>query len=374
MALGANVRGSLLVGADGQFQDGAILFYSLSPSQERGTTLRDNKAEGARTLGAFAQANVQVGERLTLAAGARYDGILYDCADYINPRINDQKLFAGLTPRIGASYLIRPTVSVYANLGGGVEAPAGNETDPAPLRRPRHAHLAQPPPRRDPLDDLRGGHEGLRGRDAGPVESVRFDAAAFAIGVHNDIVPYRGGRFYFTAGRTRRVGGEAGATVDLQGGVSLMGTLTLMRAEYRDYRVDSTYYGKAGREADYSGNDQPGVPGRIVAGEVRYAPAFARGAFARLDVESVSAYSVDDANRVEAPGYALLSASVGSQEGVRIGPGLRLTGALEVRNLLDRRYAASAFVNPDLVGGQPAFLEPGLPRTITVSLGLRFDR
>ena len=36
-----------------------------------------------------------------------------------------------MTPKIGVSFLATPTHSFYANLGGGVEAPAGNETDPA---------------------------------------------------------------------------------------------------------------------------------------------------------------------------------------------------------------------------------------------------
>ncbi|MBK7988343.1 MAG: hypothetical protein IPK11_15945 [Ignavibacteria bacterium] len=36
-----------------------------------------------------------------------------------------------MTPKFGITWRIEPTLSVYANVGGGVEVPAGNETDPA---------------------------------------------------------------------------------------------------------------------------------------------------------------------------------------------------------------------------------------------------
>jgi outer membrane receptor protein involved in Fe transport len=43
---------------------------------------------------------------------------------------------------------------------------------------------------------------------------------------------------------------------------------------------------------------------------------------------------------------------------------------VSVKNLTDKRYIGSAFLNPDLVGGAPAAFEPGTPRTIIVSVSL----
>ena len=43
---------------------------------------------------------------------------------------------------------------------------------------------------------------------------------------------------------------------------------------------------------------------------------------------------------------------------------------MTVRNLTDRRYVESAFLNPDVVGGQPVAFEPGLPRNVVFSLSL----
>ena len=43
---------------------------------------------------------------------------------------------------------------------------------------------------------------------------------------------------------------------------------------------------------------------------------------------------------------------------------------MTVNNLLDRVYIASAFLNPDVVGGEAVALEPGMPRNVAVGLTL----
>ena len=35
---------------------------------------------------------------------------------------------------------------------------------------------------------------------------------------------------------------------------------------------------------------------------------------------------------------------------------------VRMENLADHRYVAPAFLNPDVVGGEPVAFEPGLPR------------
>ena len=41
---------------------------------------------------------------------------------------------------------------------------------------------------------------------------------------------------------------------------------------------------------------------------------------------------------------------------------------LTLRNATGRSYIGSAFLNPDLVGTAPAAFEPGMPRSVLVSL------
>ena len=56
----SSTRSIFTLGMDEAYQDGAILFYTLSPTQDRGTTLTDNKGEGANNFGVFLQDEVSI--------------------------------------------------------------------------------------------------------------------------------------------------------------------------------------------------------------------------------------------------------------------------------------------------------------------------
>ncbi|HZF66790.1 MAG TPA: TonB-dependent receptor [Gemmatirosa sp.] len=359
----------MAAGVDGAYQDGTALFYSLAPNGTRGTTLRENKAEGSRNLGAFAQDELTLGARLSLTLGARWDEVAYDYRSYINPRLDARKAFRRLSPKLGALWRAAPQHAVYANFGGGIEAPAGNETDPAP---PSDTLLAINPL----LDAIRSNSYEIGGRGSvapgagrGLVLAASYDAAAYFIDVRNEIVPYRGGRFYFTAGSARRAGVELGGRAALQGGVSVRLSGTVARNVYGTYVVDSAYYSRPGASADLSGNRIVGVPDAFGAVELAWAPPpLARwSAEGRAGVQGVGPYWADDANRVRVPGYAVANVGVSLVPipGAVGGYAVRLH--LGVENLLDRRFVASAFLNPDLVGGAPLAFEPGLPRQLVLS-------
>ncbi|HEY4755823.1 MAG TPA: hypothetical protein VIH28_07210, partial [Ignavibacteriaceae bacterium] len=73
------------------------------------------------------------------------------------------------------------------------------------------------------------------------------------------------------------------------------------------------------------------------------------------------------------PSYNLLNLSFGLTNIIRVTDYFGLRFFVNINNLTDERYAASAFINPDLVRGQPVYLEPGLPRSITASVTFHFD-
>ena len=50
--------------------------------------------------------------------------------------------------------------------------------------------------------------------------------------------------------------------------------------------------------------------------------------------------------------------------------GIGVRAFVTVHNVTNKKYIGSAFLNPDLVGGQPAAYEPGMPRTATVSFSV----
>ncbi|HEX6576446.1 MAG TPA: TonB-dependent receptor [Gemmatimonadaceae bacterium] len=366
------VSGTTVIGADGALQDGAILFYSLSSNNGRGTELRDNKGEGAINTGAFAQQQLKFGDRIGLDLGARWDRIRYDYRSHLDPKLDDMKDFSRVSPRVGLNYRVAPTHSFYLGIGGGVEAPAGNETDPAstfgqdtvtalnPLLEPIYSTTYEV------------GTKHLVSVGSRLVSALSYEVALYDTRVRNEIVPYRGGRFYFTAGKADRRGVEIGTSVFGPSDAVLTGSLTASRNRYLDYTVDSVHYGKPGRIADYEGNDIAGIPSLF------YNASAAAGLGRiplriELNVRGMGDYVVDDANTVEVPSYHIFGATVSTRSGVSFGSfSLRAWAAIE--NLTDRRYIGSAFINPDVVNGVPLAFEPGSGRTLTLAVSLGIKR
>ena len=367
--IGATVRGHFTAGLDEAFQDGAILFYNLTPAGERGLTLRNNKREGANNAGAFVEEQLAFGERLIVTAGARHDAITYRNQDFLTPTLDASRTFRRVTPKVGAIWKLGTTHSLYANVGGGVEVPAGNETDPAstfgqdtvtslnPLLEPIHSTTYEVGLKRIVI----------LGGETAVLRSASYDVALYDTEVRNEIVPYRGGRFYFTAGRVRRQGAEFGVALAGRSGLSARGALTLNRHRYVAYAVDSVHYGVPGRFADYAGNAVVGVPALHYGGSLTYAP-HALPLRLEAGVTGVGRYYADDANAVEVPGHVLFDARVAFDDPVAFGRGLGLRGFVSVNNLTGRRYIGSAYLNPDVLNGEAVAFEPGRPREVVVGL------
>jgi iron complex outermembrane recepter protein len=367
--LGDRIRGSTIVGVDAAHQDGTILFYGLTPAGTRDTSLRDNKAEGATNTGLFVQQGLLLGDRVNLELGARYDDIKYDYRNFITPQINVAKSFRRLTPKIGASFLATPTHSFYASLGGGIEAPAGNETDPASTFGQDTVVAINPL-----LDAIRSttyevGTKHFFDVGRAYLGSFSYDAALYRTEVRNEIIPYRGGRFYFTAGKVRREGVEFGTAMDGAGGFSVRGSMTWSRNRYTEYVVDSVHYGVPGASASYAGNDVAGVPDVFYGLSVAHDISLGLPLAARVDARGVGDYFIDDANTVSVPGYHTLDLTLALRP-IGMGDAARLSGFVTVSNVLDRRFIGSAFTNPDIVNGVAVAYEPGTPRSVLVSLSI----
>ena len=370
--MGDDSRGTFSLGTDVAYQDGTILFYGLTAAGTRATDLRDNKREGANNFGVFANEDIEFGAHWVLGVGARYDAITYTYSSNINPKLNTTKGFTGVTPKIGVTYRVSPTHSWYANLGGGVEVPAGNETDPAGTFGQDTVTAISPL-----LEPIRSttwevGTRRTFATAGSWIQDVSYDAAAFLTTVTNEIVPYRGGRFYFTAGKAQRSGLELGGSVRATGGWMLQGALTFMSAKYKTYLVDSVHYGKAGKFADYAGNKVVGVPGATVNARLSWAPVALAGLRFQAGVQNTGEYFLDDANKVKVPGAAIFSGGITTDRAYLLGNGIGVRGALMVNNITDKRYIGSAFLNPDVVNNVPVAFEPGLPRQVILSLG--FER
>lgn len=357
-------------GVDEAYQSGAILFYDLTASGGRGTTLRDNKSEGANNLGAFAHAELELGERVIVSGGARYDDVTYRYRSFVDPALDATKSFRGLTPKLGVTWRLTERSSAYANLGGGVEAPAGNETDPAGTFGQDTVTAINPllEPIRSATYEL--GYRALADGSGAAAFSLGWDLALYTTSVRNEIVPYRGGRFYFTAGRARRSGAELGLDARTRVGLFGQAAVTLSRNRYVRYVVDSVHYGVPGATADYAGRAVVGIPDLIANGALGWSFRGPVPARLKATVEHTGSYYIDDANSIAVPSATTVSATAELARPVALGGGLTLRGFVTVENVADRRYVSSAFLNPDVVGGVPVAFEPGLPRQVVVSISL----
>jgi iron complex outermembrane recepter protein len=360
-------KATVTVGADAAYQSGAILFYNLV-NGERGTTVADNKSEGARNVGVFVQDELPLTTRLTATLGARYDEIAYDNRSYVNPALNGSKGFDGLSPKIGVSYLVGKGHAVYANVGGGVEVPAGNETDPTPL-------TTIPTALNPLLEPIRSTTYELGTRRSGTLLSSyvwSYDAALYNTEVKNEIIPYRGGRYYATVGRARRQGAELGLTLESAAGIGTHSAFTFNKHRYLRYVVDSVLLGQpaatAGK-ADYSGNKVVGVPDVLVGTELFYQPSPLPWLRLEVGARHNGAYFADDANVVSIPSQTVFDGGISIVGTASSGASVR--ARLAVDNLTDKRYVASAFLNPDRnAAGQAIAFEPGMPRTLVFSLSM----
>ncbi|MBY0490077.1 MAG: TonB-dependent receptor [Gemmatimonadaceae bacterium] len=366
----ATFKNRFTMGVDQAYQDGAILFYSLSATAGRGTTLADNKKEGAYNSGVYVEDELLFNSKLALSLGARADGISYYYKSFITPKRDASKTFSQVTPKVGLSYRLTPTHQFYANIGGGVEAPAGNETDPASTFGQDTVTAINPL-----LEPIRSytyevGTKHIATVNAGLITGVSYDVAAYLTNVRNEIVPYRGGRFYFTAGEARRTGLEVSLSAQAKHGFRLDNALTLSKNTYEQYVVDSVHYGKPGAKADYSGNLVVGVPKWFYSSSLVWSnPKAPLGLGWSVGVQGIGDYYADDANTVRIPQAHLLSATLRADRLVQARD-VTLKGFVSVENAGDRRFIGSAFLNPDVVGGKPLAFEPGMPRAITVSFSV----
>jgi outer membrane receptor protein involved in Fe transport len=369
MSLSPTVRSTLTVGADEAYQDGAILFYSLTPQGTRGTTLIDNKGEGANNIGFFAQDELVFGDRLTVTLGARYDRVGYYYRSFLPapPVRFDSRSFSRVTPKVGASWLFGASHSLYGNIGGGIEVPAGNETDPTPNAAPA---LLNPL-----LDPIRSttyevGFKSLGPSTADAPVAVTYDVALYDSEVSNEIIPYNGGRFYLTAGKARRSGAELGVGAWTRFGLFGNLAVTASRNRYLDYVVDSVYLGAPGAHADFSGKKIVGVPDIFANAEIGMAVPGYSAFRVKAGLEHVGSYFADDANAVNVRAYSVLNLTAELREPITAANGWGVRGFVTLHNASNAKYMGSAFLNPDRVGGVPFAYEPGMPRSVTMSLSL----
>ena len=372
MDLGAT-KNRWTLGFDEAYQDGSIQFYALAAGSTRGA-LTDNKGEGAQNIGLFLQDEVTVNDRLSLLLGARYDRIAYNYRTFFNPAAtlkSQSKDFDRVSPKLGVSWKVGSTQSLYANVGGGIEVPAGNETDQPPTG-PLPGALLNPLLEAISSTSYEVGFKSLGSSIGGGAATLGYDVALYDIDVQNEIIPYNGGRYYQTAARARRTGVELGLNALTRVGLFADVAIAVNNHAYTQYVIDSTVISPTttGR-VDASHNDVMGVPKLLANADLGIEVPGYRSLRLKGTLEHSDKYWADDRNTVSVPAYTILGVKAEITSPLVAGNGIGIRGFIGVHNVTNAKYVGSAFLNPDPgAGGAPAVFEPGMPRSLIVSLTL----
>jgi iron complex outermembrane receptor protein len=316
---------------------------------EHGALTRDEK-DKVLNLAVYAENSLEITDRLTAVAGARFDYSrrTVDDAFLTNGDQSDRRVFEPVTPRIGLRYDIPAWGgSIFANASRTVEPPLllelssfGNAGGFIPLEAQKAWQYEL----------------GVRGERVG----FAWELAFYDIELRDELLninvrPFPGASFtvptYRNADRTRHSGAEVGVSYQLPGAVlahgaigdQLIGRLSYTFSRYR-YVNDPAY----------GGNEIPGAPSHHLNAELRYTHPV--GVSVTPSVEWVpAAYYVNSENTIRNDAWSALAIRA-EWSIARAG----LTAFLEGRNLLDRRYSGSVQVD-NAAGG---YYEPADARSV----------
>jgi iron complex outermembrane recepter protein len=305
-------------------------------------------------VGVYGQATV-TRNRLDVALGARVDHESKDASldSFYAPviaaptHVSGDRSFSNVSPQVSVAYRLHPNRMAYVSVTSGYKSGGFNPAAPGGAESFGEEHTWQ----------TEGGVKTMwaSGR-------VRANAAFFVINWDdmqlNVPIPQVPTQFFVA-----NVGGarSAGVEVELNGratrNLELFGVVGYTHGRFSDGSVSSG--------VDISGNDLPNTPDYTTTFGAEYRQQVAGNAslFGRGEVAIIGAFQYDPQNGAGQDAYALTNLRAGVQKGQIVVDGW-------IKNAFDQRYVPLAFPYP----GQPSGYvgENGRPRTIGVTVGLRF--
>ncbi|MDO8699112.1 MAG: TonB-dependent receptor, partial [Rhodoferax sp.] len=312
-----------------------------------------NYSAGIANNAAFAQLEFSPTDRLRLVAGGRYDAITYDFTNNLTPgtnfgAANEVRSFSRFSPKVGATFAVNDSHSLYGNVSGGFTPPEVSQL---------YGKSAIPDLRPATYTNVEVGW-----RAALLDGSVKLDSALYRLDGSDTIVSYTpavGSSENRNAGQTRSEGLELGLSQD----ASLFDwRVSWSRAnhKYITYQATSTL--------DYSGYDMPQAPKNVVQAQLGYKVA-ARARIA-LGVVYQGEYWMNNANTVQYGGHTILNL----QGSYNLPGGVEMW--MQVRNLTDRAYADNASSSYTGVGAYTPNTQntysSGAPRSVMVGVTKTF--
>ncbi|MDZ3991342.1 TonB-dependent receptor [Pseudomonas sp. Teo4] len=290
----------------------------------------------------FAENRLQLTERLALLTALRYDYLDMQVTNYgtVTPTSPAwfERRWEPLSGRIGLTYALTPSASVYAQYSTSADLPAGS------LAAATYSNVG--------LFDLSKGEQWevgskfdfLEGRGAATVALYQIVRKDFA--VRDSVNP----------NLTVQAGQQTSRGIELSGRLQVTPKL-LAEANYAyvDAQYDEFNEAVNGVSVSRKGNAPTNVPANV--GNLWLTYILTQDWSVGMDARYVDSVYADNANTLKAPAYTLY----GAFARYRLDEHTTLTG--RVRNLTDEVYAKQAYNTQYYMGA---------PRTFELALDLRF--
>jgi len=310
--------------------------------------IRRNENNIVHNIDEYAQGTWDFASSWSVMLGVRRSDVKFTSNDhYITAKNGDDSggiSYGATSPVAGLIFKAADWVRLYASFGQGFQTPLGSE-------------LAYRP------DGTSGLNFDLRPARSNNTElGVKIDidpdiTASFAVFqalTRQEIVVDTniGGRStYQNSGRTRRQGAEYSLNYRLAPGWQFQLAYTYVDAHYSDAYLTCVAAPCATPTVLVAaGNRLPGVPKNNIYAQLRWGAD--PGWHASANAQYISNVSVNDANSVYAPAYAV--AGLDGGYGVELRQ-FKVNAFLRLNNLLNRRYVGSVIVDD----GNSRYFEPG---------------
>ena len=313
-----------------------------------GTTRTREQTDNIVNIGPFLRLSAQLTPALTTTAGVRYDRTRFDIDDrFLGDGRDDsgERTMSAVSPMGGLTYAFSPALMAFASVSTAFQTPTTTEL----INNPADTGMNELNPQRSVSYEL-----GMRAQRS----HFSFELSAYHTRLRDALVPFQiasgdGREFFRNAGRTRQQGIEAAAQLYLTSEIRLAASHTWNDFIFLDDGLP---------DADFEGNDLPGVPRHHFTARAGWTPG---AAFIELEAEHTSSFYAADSNTEASlnPAATTLDARAGVAISVR---GSRFEPFLAINNLLNEKYFSSVVIN----AAGARYFEPAPGRNLYFGLGV----
>ena len=319
--------------------------------------LTKDQFETVFAAGVFLQANLPLGDRVTVAGGLRYDRFDFGVDDRLTTDGDDSgdRVMDAVSPTVGVVFQASPDFSVFGNFATSLATPTTTELGNNPAGTGGFNPDLEP-------QTGNTGEIGLRGQLN---NRFSYEASGFLSKLKNELVPFEDaaqpGRVFFrNSGESTYQGVEAALRAVLPAGIFGQFSYTFVDAKFDEFQVDD------GTTVEvFDGNFVPGVARHRFQGLVRVI----RGPwYGEVRGDHVGKTYTNDANdgNTAAKSYTLWDVRTGLS-GQRLGS-IEVAPFVSLTNVFDNVYSAAVAVNA--FGGR--YYEPGPRRAFSAGLTATF--